>query len=28
LAAREDLPAGRVTSRGRIEWLLDEAAAA
>ncbi|RZK97750.1 MAG: 6-phosphogluconolactonase [Methylobacterium sp.] len=28
LAAGEDLPAGRVTSRGRIEWLLDEAAAA
>lgn len=27
LAAGEDLPAGRVTSRGRIAWLLDAAAA-
>ncbi|MCJ2112771.1 6-phosphogluconolactonase [Methylobacterium sp. HMF5984] len=28
LAAGEDLPAGRVTSQGRIAWLLDAAAAA
>ncbi len=28
LAAGEDLPAARVTSRGRIAWLLDAAAAA
>ena len=28
LAAGEDLPAGRVTSLGRVSWLLDAAAAA